>query len=152
MSLNNRCDSYKIEQDGPHCWGVKDRPECNCNGDKTLCEFYPEVKEKAIETYQHEDTAKILKEFGVLDNNGKLSEVYRNIYELRKKQLTGNKSHTDWSKIVSVVEIAGMPFEVLNWHCKSCDFKIPTSYVSGDYKYCPKCGNEITYITETKDV
>lgn len=29
------------------CWGTKERDECFCGGDRTKCDFYPEVREKA---------------------------------------------------------------------------------------------------------
>lgn len=29
------------------CWGTKETDECNCGGDKTKCDFYPKVREKA---------------------------------------------------------------------------------------------------------
>jgi hypothetical protein len=29
------------------CWGTKERDECSCNGDRSKCDFYPEVREKA---------------------------------------------------------------------------------------------------------
>lgn len=30
------------------CNGTKERDICSCGGDKTKCDFYPEVKEKAL--------------------------------------------------------------------------------------------------------
>lgn len=29
------------------CFGTKEREECTCGGDRTKCNFYPEVREKA---------------------------------------------------------------------------------------------------------
>lgn len=29
------------------CYGTKEREECHCDGDKTKCDFYPEVRDKA---------------------------------------------------------------------------------------------------------
>lgn len=29
------------------CYGTKEREECDCGGDRTKCDFYPEVREKA---------------------------------------------------------------------------------------------------------
>lgn len=28
------------------CWGTKETDECNCGGDETQCDFYPEVRKK----------------------------------------------------------------------------------------------------------
>ena len=30
------------------CWGTKECERCNCGGDRRQCDFYPEVREKAI--------------------------------------------------------------------------------------------------------
>lgn len=30
------------------CWGTKETDECNCDGDMTQCDFYPEVRKKGI--------------------------------------------------------------------------------------------------------
>lgn len=63
--MKNKCDYYhtqkKIEYtynpiNGdpiPHnidtgvCWGTKEIDECSCAGDRTKCDFYPEVREEA---------------------------------------------------------------------------------------------------------
>ena len=31
-----------------YCNGTKEREECSCGGDRTKCEFYPEVRERAL--------------------------------------------------------------------------------------------------------
>ena len=42
-----RCDGLKdfIRYE---CWGTKERDECSCGGDRIKCDFYPEVREKAL--------------------------------------------------------------------------------------------------------
>ena len=35
------------------CFGTKERDKCSCGGDRTKCDFYPEIREKAI---QEEDS------------------------------------------------------------------------------------------------
>ena len=147
MSLNNRCDSFRFDNGVPCCLGTKERETCNCNGDKTLCDFYPEIREKAIAQYEKEDTTKILKDFGVLDQEGHLSEVYRNIYELRKRQLTGAHHTTKWTPAILPMELNGETFHVTHYQCEYCKFAVPTNRITPeDYKYCPKCGSEITYV------
>ena len=37
------------------CWGTRECDECNCGGDRTKCDFYPEVREKANEGVTIED-------------------------------------------------------------------------------------------------
>lgn len=59
----NKCDCYHVEsevrrfvdEDGgsvygkinvPRCRGTKEKDVCDCGGDKTKCDFYPEKREK----------------------------------------------------------------------------------------------------------
>lgn len=30
-----------------HCWGTKECDECSCGGDRSKCDFYPEVRKEA---------------------------------------------------------------------------------------------------------
>ena len=114
MSLANRCEDYVFENNTGRCFGTKERDICNCHGDRTLCDFYPEVREKAIKEYESEDTNQILKDFGVLDKDGKLSEVYRNIYELRKKQLRGHGPlSTEWGPTICEIELNGEKVDII---------------------------------------
>ena len=64
--MNNKCDCYhkktktryvfhpitgqpiRHDIDVGVCWGTKEMDECSCNGDKTKCNFYSEVREKAM--------------------------------------------------------------------------------------------------------
>ena len=34
------------------CWGTMERDTCHCNGDRCQCNFYPEVRQKALEEKQ----------------------------------------------------------------------------------------------------
>ena len=34
------------------CWGTKETDECSCNGDRTKCDFYPEVRKKARKEFE----------------------------------------------------------------------------------------------------
>lgn len=63
--MKKNCDCYHIESKKQYtyhpitgqpighevrvgvCWGTKETDECNCNGDETMCDFYPEVRDKA---------------------------------------------------------------------------------------------------------
>ena len=60
-----KCDSYHLQQKTRYtyhpltgrpiahdievgvCWGARECDECSCGGDRTKCDFYPEVREKA---------------------------------------------------------------------------------------------------------
>lgn len=48
-----RCDGLKdfIKYE---CWGTRERDECSCGGDRTKCDFYPEVREKALQEIEPE--------------------------------------------------------------------------------------------------
>ena len=144
MSLSNRCDKYVFGADQKgRCNGSRERDVCNCHGDRTLCDFYPEVREKAIKDYESEDTTQILKDFGVLDKEGRLSEVYRNIYELRKNQLKGGKLSAEWISDIRNIKINDEIVAAKHYVCSHCNFAILSGRVTLDYKYCPKCGREI---------
>jgi predicted Zn-ribbon and HTH transcriptional regulator len=146
MSLSNKCDCYALGADHKgHCNGTKERDVCNCHGDRTLCDFYPDVREKAVKEFEQEDTTKILKDFGVLDKEGKLSEVYRNIYELRKSQLKGGKLSTTWNLDLHEAVINGENITAMHYVCENCGFAILPARITEDYKYCPKCGREIKF-------
>ncbi len=61
-----KCNSYHITEEKyytygtftgaktPHyrkvgeCWGTRECDRCYCGGDRTKCDFYPEVREKAL--------------------------------------------------------------------------------------------------------
>ena len=63
--MTDKCKSYHIESKRKYtyhpitgdpirnditvgvCWGTKEIDECKCNGDRTQCDFYPEVREEA---------------------------------------------------------------------------------------------------------
>lgn len=48
-----RCDGLKafIKHE---CWGTRERDECSCGGDRTKCDFYPDVREKALQEIEPE--------------------------------------------------------------------------------------------------
>lgn len=37
------------------CWGIKECDECSCGGDRTKCDFYPEVRQKGRENIPIQD-------------------------------------------------------------------------------------------------
>lgn len=59
--MKNKCDCYyedryladytplmkPIYKTVTRCNGTRERDECSCGGDRTKCDFYPEVREKA---------------------------------------------------------------------------------------------------------
>lgn len=59
--MKNKCDCYikdrqlvdytplmkPIYKTVSSCFGTKERDECSCGGDRTKCDFYPEIREKA---------------------------------------------------------------------------------------------------------
>ena len=146
-----KCDCYSVTDYGDkvetRCNGTRERDFCNCGGDRTQCDFYSDVREKAIAAKNSEDTSRILKDFGVLDEQGHLSQVYREIYELRKRQLSGAKIGTVWNAKIKPLKIDGDTYMVNQFVCETCDFSIPTNKVN-NYVFCPRCGREITYNEE----
>lgn len=45
------CSSYNIEYGKTVCYGTKEREACDCEGDESRCDFYPEKREKADKCY-----------------------------------------------------------------------------------------------------
>lgn len=35
-----------VEEEVGECWGTKECDQCSCGGDRTRCDFYPEVREQ----------------------------------------------------------------------------------------------------------
>lgn len=66
--MKNKCDCYHESKkiifwppdEAPmtvnigSCWGTRERDECSCGGDRTRCDFYPEVREKALQEIEPE--------------------------------------------------------------------------------------------------
>lgn len=40
-------DSPILDREVGVCYGTKEQEECSCGGDRTKCNFYPEIKAKA---------------------------------------------------------------------------------------------------------
>ena len=56
--MKKKCDCYHTQRkliygyyplDEGVCWGTKEKEPCSCDGDMDKCDFYPEVREKAIQ-------------------------------------------------------------------------------------------------------
>ena len=76
MTNNKCCKSFRIiqrydfdpilrkhvEHDVPVCAGTRELDRCNCKGDRKMCTFYPEVRDKAIAEETMEADAKIGRE------------------------------------------------------------------------------------------
>lgn len=54
------------------CWGTKECEECSCGGDETKCDFYPEVRQKALK----EQEPKFGKWISVKNNNPNKNGYY----------------------------------------------------------------------------
>lgn len=72
--MKSKCDCYHIESKRRYtyhpitgepishddrvgvCWGTKEIDECSCGGDRTKCNFYPEVREKAKKEQKEDDS------------------------------------------------------------------------------------------------
>lgn len=57
-----KCPCYKPEGFGPgdvaRCSGTREIDPCNCGGDRTKCDFYPEIREEATKKSSHK-TARV---------------------------------------------------------------------------------------------
>ena len=44
----SKCSCYMLVNEKPECWGTRERDPCSCGGDKRKCDFYEEVRNKAL--------------------------------------------------------------------------------------------------------
>jgi len=47
MSSAEKCQSWHRNPWGDQCYGTKEMERCNCGGDRSKCDFYPEIRENA---------------------------------------------------------------------------------------------------------
>lgn len=40
LTIVNPCDAWRFQDGRGKCWGVPEKPECTCGGDKDKCDFY----------------------------------------------------------------------------------------------------------------
>ena len=77
--MKNKCDCYRTETKIRYtyhpvsgrpighdisvgvCNGTRERDECSCDGDRTKCDFYPKVREKAMKPISVEDAINYFK-------------------------------------------------------------------------------------------
>lgn len=64
-----------------YCSGTKEQEECSCKGDKTKCDFYPEVRQKALyelkEIRTNADRIRHMTDEELADYLIKLTEIIR---------------------------------------------------------------------------
>ena len=68
-----------------YCTGTKELDECYCGGDRTKCDFYPDIREKAI---KEQKTIS-----GIPVSRGVLSDWY--IYSVSDEQPVWTDEHLD---------------------------------------------------------
>ena len=72
----DKCSSYYIqryikgwrnsstpiyEREVEVCYGTKEEEECTCGGDRTKCDFYPEIRKKALKETQKYKVSEAIK-------------------------------------------------------------------------------------------
>ena len=43
------------------CYGTKEQEQCSCGGDRTKCDFYPEIRKKALKETQEYKISEAIK-------------------------------------------------------------------------------------------
>ena len=99
------------------CWGTRERDECSCGGDRTKCDFYPEVREKALK--------EIEPKFGEwISVDDRLPEECEDV--LTYSDNVQLKKYEDYSpQYVGFIQNGG-------WYA-SCDFYEYNNYMSLEY-------------------
>lgn len=84
------CDCFHIEGGNPVCRGTKEKDVCSCNGDRTKCDFYPDVKEKAVEQNRvvtAEEYREALYEISYNMTIAEVTEAFNSAYLCPSKEL-----------------------------------------------------------------
>ena len=83
MSNKESCSCWRTagKPSKGYCVGTKNLEYCDCQGDRSKCDFYAEVRAKAIGTFDAEKDVAIakLQRLGVLDEECQIAEEFRNI-------------------------------------------------------------------------
>lgn len=68
------------------CWGTKEMDICSCGGDKTKCDFYPEVREKTLQEVEPEFGEWISVEDRLPETDGKNTFDYNVLVFIPKRE------------------------------------------------------------------
>ena len=83
MSNKESCNCWRTigKPSKGYCAGTKDLEYCDCMGDQSKCDFYADVRARALGTFESEKEAAIVKlqRLGVLDEECQIVEEFRNI-------------------------------------------------------------------------
>lgn len=147
--MKNKCKCYHTQQKTrytynqftgsfiPHdvevgvCWGTKETDECNCDGDETKCNFYPEVRAKAKKEITIEDAINHFK-YGI--SHDIFSEPVTTYAEMAVKALKKQIA-------LKTLERDYVPNGTLVYgHCPKCD-----TFTNNHEEYCYKCGQKLDW-------
>ena len=149
-------DRYKPYSDG-ECWGTKEKDPCNCGGDKSRCEYYPEKPSlTAGDKFATEpiyDLEKVL----CIDNNKPTITPIVDIHKIiddamEKKDRAVHIFITDNTTSVDVIPYEGgmsrwiFDRDYGTYECSECHNT--NAYPA---PYCPECGEKLAAAKEDKD-
>lgn len=70
---------YYVEEVSGRCNGTRERDECSCGGDRTQCDFYPDVRDKALKGQGPKFGEWISVKDRLPDKDGKYLVVHTNV-------------------------------------------------------------------------
>lgn len=103
-AMNNKCTCYRIQKERRYtyhpitgqpiehdvevgvCWGTRERDRCSCGGDRTKCDFYPEVREKAVSKMTDNEIIKALELHAYTLQYDEEQSLYAQALDLIKRQ------------------------------------------------------------------
>lgn len=138
------------------CFGTKERDRCSCGGDRTKCDFYPEVKEKAI---QEENSLIVTYDYCSPDAPTlciarKEKDKVRILNTIQGDAAFGMYHYlTGGAELKNVKEIAKKPIEIDKYRfgCPCCNEDLGLEkediyvYDMTPPKYCSNCGQKLDW-------
>ena len=134
------------------CWGTKEREECSCGGDKTQCDFYPEVRKKEV---QEEDSLIVTYDYCSPDVPtlciAKVDEDEVEILNIVQGDEAFEVYHylTGDAELKHSKDIPKKPIGDLNsvphYRCPSCNGGVVMYCDDNKYPYCQWCGQKLDW-------
>jgi rubrerythrin len=121
------------------CWGTMEKEYCQCGGNETKCDFYPDKKKKALDEWYGDFAEKLRNSSAITIATDPEKEAIIDIRELvddamKKKDRYVSVLISKDDVHVIVKPLADDPRWIIN------DIKLTDNYIRHEY-HCSECGN-----------